>query len=381
MTDKHPRRTTSRRPWRGTPNPRCSANRRASAGRFLVVVAGLIACQAVLYGPSLVGRKILLPLDYLSAPGVYIPAKTIAPLHDRILSDLVLFFEPSRQYVVSEFKAGRFPLWNPTYYLVDTFVYVNYSPCTLLNYCVRSPVVLAWTQLLQAVVTGVAPSVFSTGVAGRLLAGCGDGVVLAADRFFYSLAGIRHAVGDGLVAVDFVGRRSDRATAVGVRRCGTGSDDVADDRPGRLDIAGQVLLASGLYAVWRWMELYGRVWRTRRAVLAIAAMAWDGTWALPGLAATLADVGVFRVRRPARRVAARARRSGRPWDLPRCRKWFCPTAMGARSSVISTPAPSPALEGTGSKAARRATRDFGPRCSRPRWRFAAGGIARSTFSG
>ena len=34
-------------------------------------MAGIVLGQVILYGPSLAGRKVLLPVDYLPAPDVY----------------------------------------------------------------------------------------------------------------------------------------------------------------------------------------------------------------------------------------------------------------------------------------------------------------------
>jgi hypothetical protein len=57
--------------------PNSNQENRAVAGRrwpgFLLVLAGIILGQAVLYGHSLLGKKILLPLDILAQAGVYIP--------------------------------------------------------------------------------------------------------------------------------------------------------------------------------------------------------------------------------------------------------------------------------------------------------------------
>ena len=50
--------------------------RKFTDGKFiksLIVIAGIVLGQAVLYGPSLVGQKILLPLDILAHPALYIP--------------------------------------------------------------------------------------------------------------------------------------------------------------------------------------------------------------------------------------------------------------------------------------------------------------------
>lgn len=65
------------------------------------MAAGIILGQAILFGPSLAGRKILLPLDLLAQPGHLLPrtAETAAITpHNTILSDLVLSGEVYRQF-------------------------------------------------------------------------------------------------------------------------------------------------------------------------------------------------------------------------------------------------------------------------------------------
>src|ERR1035437_4465279 len=123
-------------------------------GRLLIVLAGIIAGQAILYGPSLAGQKILLPLDILAAPNVYLPrtpgVEKIVP-HDRVLVDLDFQFEQERRFAGSEIHAGRFPLWAPYQYAGVSFVWPKYSPFLLLECCTASPVILAWAQLLMAV--------------------------------------------------------------------------------------------------------------------------------------------------------------------------------------------------------------------------------------
>jgi hypothetical protein len=84
--------------------------------RLLILLAGIFAGQIFLYGPSLIGRKILLPLDVLAQPNFYLPqtADTAKQWpHDIVLSDLVLQFETERRFVAGEMREGRFPLWLP----------------------------------------------------------------------------------------------------------------------------------------------------------------------------------------------------------------------------------------------------------------------------
>ena len=75
-----------------------------------------LAGQIILYWPSLIGQKLLLPLDLLGGALRYLPQtpevrKT--DLHDFIMTDMVLETEPERQFAVSEIHAGRFPRWMP----------------------------------------------------------------------------------------------------------------------------------------------------------------------------------------------------------------------------------------------------------------------------
>lgn len=147
-----------------------NANRgvRRQVGRSLagmaLVVGGVVLGQIILYGPSLVGSKLLLPLDFLAQPGVYLPpsaeGKAIVP-HNFVLSDLVLLAEPNRQFALSEIRAGRWPTWTPYQFAGSPFAaYAKYSPFGLLGSCVASPVVLAWSQLLLAVAVGMGAYLF-----------------------------------------------------------------------------------------------------------------------------------------------------------------------------------------------------------------------------
>ena len=69
---------------------------------------GIAIGQAILYGPSLAGKKILLPLDLLAIEGSYLPhteqTKDIVP-HNVTESDLILGLEPAYQL---ERLSGRY---------------------------------------------------------------------------------------------------------------------------------------------------------------------------------------------------------------------------------------------------------------------------------
>ena len=69
--------------------------------RLLIVLAGIVLGQVILYGPSLAGRKILLPLDILAEPTVYLPRTSeVAQIEvqNLSLSDLIYFAEPARRF-------------------------------------------------------------------------------------------------------------------------------------------------------------------------------------------------------------------------------------------------------------------------------------------
>src|ERR1041385_5011860 len=87
--------------------------------RLLIVLAGIILGQSLIYGPCLIGKKILLPLDTLTKPAVFVPrTPEIQKVQewDRMLSDRVYVFEPARRFATRELHAGRLPLWIPYYF-------------------------------------------------------------------------------------------------------------------------------------------------------------------------------------------------------------------------------------------------------------------------
>jgi hypothetical protein len=94
----------------------------------------------------------------LVKPGVYIPPTSgtsgFTP-HDETLADLIDNFEPSRQFTISEIRAGRFPLWSPWNFAGAPFVGSKYSVFFLLECCTKSPAILAWAQLFAAIVAGL----------------------------------------------------------------------------------------------------------------------------------------------------------------------------------------------------------------------------------
>ena len=263
---------------------------RSRCGRAAVLLAGLVLTQLILYGPSLCGRKLLLPLDCLARPGIYLPADWPGAEFnegDWLFNDVVLQVEPDRLYAVEEIRQGRLPLWNPYNYCGVPFLANNnsavFSPFMLPSYIRPGPEVVAWTQLLRALLAGVGAYLFF-----RRAIGVRFGPALIG-AYCYPLVGymvfwtwIHHSSVVAwlpwiLLAVNSTVRRPRGwgGPALALVTCLTLLS-------GKLDTSGQVLLASGLYALWCVADQHG--WRgvlSRRAIGSVTATV--GGWLL-GLA-------------------------------------------------------------------------------------------------
>lgn len=134
----------------------------------LLLLAGLVLPQCLLYGPSLFGEQVLLPLEALRG-SVYLPSVTAPPAAldapgDRIVSDAVLQFEPFRQIASRALHAGHFPLWDPLDYCGAPFLAANQtallSPLKWLELVWTSPRALAFRELLKALIAGIGAYLF-----------------------------------------------------------------------------------------------------------------------------------------------------------------------------------------------------------------------------
>jgi hypothetical protein len=266
--------------------PETLRNRRTAALRLLVVILGLIVGQAVLYGPSLIGVRILLPVDILAEPLIYIPrtAETEkSVLNDPMRTDLVYYYEPARQFAISELRAGRLPLWSPYEFAGVGCFRWNLSPPWLAGYLIASPIVLAWIQMFIALTAGIGAYAFFRRVM-RL-----EFWPSAITAWCYPLTGA-YVLWQGfwlpsvmcwlpwmLLAVDMTVRRP---AGWGAPLLALLSGVVL--LSGAIDIGGQVLMASGLCAVWCFVDQYAGKWFTQQSLIAIVAPAL--AWALGILA-------------------------------------------------------------------------------------------------
>ena len=131
--------------------------------RVLVLLIGIIFGQFIVYGPSLLGQKVLLPLDILAQQNVYIPRTpeiVSIEAQNPTLTDMVYVYEPNRHFLWSELKAGRLPMWAPFQFGGVPFIWPKFSPFLLLQGFTSSPAVLPWVQLLSALVAGAGAYLF-----------------------------------------------------------------------------------------------------------------------------------------------------------------------------------------------------------------------------
>ena len=250
--------------------------------RCAILMAGIVIPQAVLYGPSLLGRKILLPLDLLAQPGILLPRtpalKKVEP-HNPILTDLVYSGELHRRFAAEEMRAGRLPWWVPYHYGGVPSIWCKLAPFRVLDYLFPSPVVLAWQQMLLARHCRQRRLCLRTqGPGGLLLAGGRCRLVLPADRFFRAVARVPAHAGGGVAAVVAVGRRGRGATALGLVGAVVAAFTAAVVVSGQLDISAQALLVSGVYGAGRLLAVYWKRWLTPPALG--AGVALSGAWLL-----------------------------------------------------------------------------------------------------
>jgi hypothetical protein len=254
--------------------------------RAAILLAGLLLPQAILFGPSLIGRRILMPLDFLQLTGVYLPPQSgnISAARDVTLYDQTYQLELFRRYAVSEIRAGRLPLWNTYNYCGSPFLANNQSavlsPLRLPDYLWPGPWVLAWDELFKSVLAGIGAYLFfRCGLQVRFGPAC-------VGAWCYPLCGFLmlwegHMQSAAAAWLPWIMLGVDRAIrypygrGTAVLALVTGAALVA----GHAEVAGHALLASGFYAIFRLFQLSG--WRGVNWRIAVAAaLAVAGGWIL-----------------------------------------------------------------------------------------------------
>jgi hypothetical protein len=236
--------------------------------KLLIVIAGIVLGQAILYGPSLIGEKVLLPLDILTLKYFYIPPTPetvkIVP-HNIAPIDLVTQFEPARRFAASEIHQGRFPLWAPYHYGGVPFVWPKYSLFLLLECCAKSPVILAWVQLFAALVAGMGMYFFCRRV---LMVSFWPATVCAwcypLTAFFVLWQGF--PTGLAVYWLPWIFLLVDKTIrgASSLATIGLSFATFLVLTSGHIDVAGQVLLGAGIYAIWCLWDAHPGGWFHRK---------------------------------------------------------------------------------------------------------------------
>jgi hypothetical protein len=246
--------------------------------RIVILLLGWLLPQVLLYGPSLTGSRVLLPLDFLAAGGVYLPTPAnAAPTFPEnfVLSDEVLLAIPTMQYAAKEMRAGHIPLWNPQNFAGSPFAaFPKYSPFFLIFCCWPSPTSLAYLQVMKSVIAGAGAYLFFRRALGAGFWASAFGAwAYPLTGFFVQWQGygLTHVVAWLpwiLLSVNLTIRRVKKYGPV-LLALFTGLALLT----GQLDVAGLVLLSSGIYAIACLIETYGwRKWN-RRTVRSLATLA------------------------------------------------------------------------------------------------------------
>lgn len=255
-----------------------------------LVLLGIVAGQLILYGASFVGIKVLLPLDILAQPGTYIPlppGQQAQPAHNENASDPVFEDEPARLFRNSELRGGRLPIWNPYQYAgVPNVSFL--SPFAIFGALVRSPRILPWLSLMIALVSGFWVYVFARRV---LQVGVWPATIASwcypVTGFFvlwqsYSLTHPIVWLPWLLYAIHSVLSGSSRWALPGLAIV-----TMLTIVSGHLDMAGLVLVAGGLFAIWESLFVFHRRGHTqesaRRFAIVIAGWALGFMLASPEL--------------------------------------------------------------------------------------------------
>ncbi|MEQ2008967.1 MAG: YfhO family protein [Limisphaerales bacterium] len=240
--------------------------------RLGILLAGLVLMQLLVFWPSLIGTKVLLPVDVLGFPKFY-PIADTRPWQDYSLSDLVLSYEPFRQFAAAEFREGRIPMWHPGLFGGTPFAqFGKFSPYNFIYYAAPGPVALAWIQLIKSVVLGCGAYLFLRRVAKVSFWPAAAGAwCLPWTGFFvvwqgYPVSWVASWYPWLLLATDSTIRRPTGWGAPAL--AGVTATAILT---GHVDVAAQLLLGSGVYALWCCGDAHG--WRPGRMhVFALGAV-------------------------------------------------------------------------------------------------------------
>ncbi|MDB5391180.1 MAG: hypothetical protein JWM11_6826 [Planctomycetaceae bacterium] len=247
---------------------------------WLALLCVLAIPHVLIFGPALIGKTYLLPLDLLALDRFYLPKtaeySSVIP-HSRHATDLILEYPAERKFIADEYAAGRIPLWSPYNYLGAPIVdSTKYSPFELPLVLFRSPVMLAWQQLCLGLWAGIGCYVFLRQV---IAVGPLPALIGAAcypwTGYFVLWQGFQLAH-----AVTFLPWMLFATYHTAIRPAGWGGPSLAVLTMltvlSRIESAGQVLLVCGFFAIAIWLNAYWQRWLSREFWVSVltTCLAW-----------------------------------------------------------------------------------------------------------
>jgi hypothetical protein len=315
--------------------------------RAIIVLIGLIVTQAVLYGPSLVGSTVLLPLDILQMQNAYLPKPPEENFYPQnpALTDEIMVLEPWRRFAVEQVRQGRLPLWNPHNYCGSPFLAANqsalFSPFRFLDYLFPGTLVIAWTQLLKSLVAAMGMYLF---LRRAVAVGYWPATVVAwcfpISGFMilwrgYPLSAVVAWLPWLLLAADATIRRPRGWGGIGLALA-----TAAALLSGHSALAAQALLAVGTYALWNLLFAWFSHELSYRQILA-AALALTAGFGLGGLLSAPQSLPTAEYMNSSYRVAKRSDGEVEtpPRGLSALPQFVLPTIYGSerRGSVYIAP--------------------------------------------
>jgi hypothetical protein len=195
--------------------------------------------------------------------------------HDVLFTDLVLQLEPGRRWAVSEFRAGRFPLWQTYGFCGSPAILPLYSPLWLPQAFISSPLIIAWGTLAVALVAGGGMYLFCRRC---LRVGFWPAAIVAwcypLTAFFIFWQG-QYCFATTVAWLPWVLLGVHRAVRrpSGVRVAVLAVPTALAAVSGHPDIAAEVLMVAGLYALWCLGDCHWKRWLTGRCARATLAVA------------------------------------------------------------------------------------------------------------
>jgi hypothetical protein len=282
---------------------------------FAVVLAALVAG---FFGESLLGGKVLSPADVVLVSASFHSEDGQGPLYEpanRLLMDPVLQFQPWLEHNRAMIRRGRLPLWNDRAgcgapHLANGQSAV-FDPFHLIAYLGQLPDALAWIAAARLWVAGIGMFLLARswglGRWGRWFAG------LAFPLCGFLVVWLLYPVTSVAVWMPWLFLASDRALdrpgarSVGMLALAAGCVLLG----GHVQTSAHVLLAAGVYVVWRSRK------RVETEYRGLAAWAAGITLGIMVAAVEVVPLGFYLARSPV--WADRERERPSAWTLTRPR--------------------------------------------------------------